>query len=280
MLGRANTHRAVRWLAVSAAALSAGAVLIAAQASQASQARPRALPQAASPTTHPAPPPVQPRSGQPFTPLQGDWEGTAGGFEASFDLVLDATRRAGAGTPQYGLQDLVVLRPLACPPSAAHHGEWFLTGRLPSALGRHGSLGLARFGLQGGFTGARSATLSTHYSLPGCRGTLTWHLHPAVRRTVADGTWVVHWAGGEHSRFRVQAGGRLATSIRLPRSIAACNGLSGTWDVFIGARGAAAISQGGVTLKLRFANGRASGTLAATGCSQGAARVTASRTSG
>jgi hypothetical protein len=265
MLGHANTHRALRCLVVGAATLGAGATLAVA---------------AGPPTTRPTPPTLQPRSGQPFAPVQGDWEGTAQGFTASFNLVLDTARRAGAGTPRYGLQDLVVLRPVACPPSAARYGESILTGRLPSALGPHGSLGLARFGLQGGFTGARSATLSGGYSLPGCRGTLTWHLHPAVRRTVADGTWVVHWAGGEHSTFHVQAGGRLATSIHLPRSIAACNGLSGRVDVFIGVRGGAAISQGGVTLKLRFTNRRAEGTLAAEGCSGGGARVTASRVSG
>jgi hypothetical protein len=277
MLRRANTHRALRWLAVAAAVVSAGGTLAVAGASQ---ARPRALAQAVEPTTRPVPPAVQPRSGQPFTPVQGDWEGSVGGFEASVNLVLDATRRTGAGTPQYGLQDLVMLRPLSCPPTATHYGESVLTGHLPSALGQHGSLGLARFGLQGSFTGARSATLTGGYSLPGCHGTLTWHLHPAVRHTVADGAWMVRWAGGEHSTFHVQAGGRLARSIRLPRSIAACNGLSGTVDVFIGARGAAALSRGGVTLKLRFANGRADGTLAARGCSPGSARVTASRTSG
>jgi hypothetical protein len=277
MLGRANTHRSLRWLAIAATAVSAGATLA---VTAASQARPRGLAQAAPPTTRPVPPPVQPRSGQPFRPVQGDWEGSTGGFPASFNLVLDATRRSRAGTPQYGLQDLVMLRPLSCPRSAAHHGESVLSGGRPSTLGQHGSLGLARFGLQGGFTGPRSATLTGRYSLPGCRGTLTWHLHPAVRRTVADGAWVIRWAGGEHSTFHVQAGGRLATSIRLPRSLAACNGLSGRVDLFIGIRGAAAISLGGVTLRLRFVNGRADGTLAATGCSPGAARVTASRTGG
>lgn len=274
MLGRANTHRALRWPAI-AAALSAGAVI----AASAAQAQPRTPAQAIPPTTRPTPPPMQPRHGQAFTPVQGDWEGTADGFSASFNLVLDATRRSAAGTPQYGLQDLVVLQPTACPVSAARYGESFMTGRRPSALGQHGSLGLARVGLQGSFTGARSATLSSGYSLRGCRGTLTWHLHPAVRPIVADGAWAVHWPGGEHSTFRVQAGGRLATSIRLPRSIAGCNGLSGTVDLFIGARGGAAVSQGGVALKLRFVNGRAAGTLTATGCSQGT-RVTASRTGG
>jgi hypothetical protein len=90
----------------------------------------------------------------------------------------------------------------------------------------------------------------------------------------------MQWAGGERSTFRVRANGRLATGIRLPRSIAGCNGLSGTVDVFIGVHGGAATGQAGVTLKLRFANEQAAGTLAATGCAGGAARVTASRTGG
>ncbi|MGZ4245051.1 MAG: hypothetical protein ACXVR1_07020 [Solirubrobacteraceae bacterium] len=284
MPGRAITHRASGPAAAVAGILTAAALLAVATGSQARPmaAAPRGglVSQAAPPAGRPSPPAVQPRSGHPFTPVQGDWEGTAGGFAASFNLVLDATRRQRAGVPQYGIQDLVMLRPLACPPSAARYRESVLGGRLPSTLGRYGSLGLARFGLQGGFTGARSATLSGGYALRGCHGTLTWHMHPAVRRTVADGTWTVHWAGGEHSTFRVRAGGRLATSIRLPRSVSACNGLSGTFDGFIGRRGASAISQGGVTLTLRFANEHAAGTLAATGCAGGAAPVTAARTGG
>ena len=129
-----------------------------------------------------------------------------------------------------------MLRPLACPPSALHYGESILDGRhsrRPSA--GTGALGLSAFGPQGAFTGARSATLSGGYALHGCHGAMTWRMRPAVRPTVADGTWTVRCADGEHSTFQVQAGGRLATSIRLPRSIGACNGLEGKLDVFLGA---------------------------------------------
>jgi hypothetical protein len=202
MLARAHTPR--RWRPAVAAgsfcAVAAGVTLAAASGSAA-----RSMEMA-----KPSPPTVQPRAGRPFTPLQGDWEGTANGFAASFALVLDATRRQAAGVPQYGIQDLVMLRPVTCPLSATHYGESILGGRRPSALGRYGALGLSRFGLQGAFTGTRSATLSGGYSLRGCHGTMTWHMHPAVRRTVADGTWTVHFADGEHSTFRVQASGRLA----------------------------------------------------------------------
>jgi hypothetical protein len=228
----------------------------------------------------PTPPAVQPTQGRSFIPVQGDWEGTANGFAASFNLILDAVQRQRAGVPEYGIQDLVMLRPLACPPEAAHYGESVLGGRLPSVLGDHGALGLSRFGLEGTLTGARSATLAAPYSLPSCHGTLTWHMHPAVRRTVANGTWTVHYADGEHATFLVRAGGRLATAIRLPHSISGCNGLEGSLDVFIGVRGGSAVTEAGVTLRLRFSNGTATGTLSAAGCTGGPSAVTANHSNG
>jgi hypothetical protein len=105
---------------------------------------------------------------------------------------------------------------------------------------------------------------------------LTWHLHPAVRRTVANGTWTVRYANGEHSAFHVRGGGRLATAIRLPRSIVSCNGLEGALDVFIGTQGGSTITQSGVTLRLRFSNASATGTLSVRGCQGGPLRLTAS----
>jgi hypothetical protein len=272
MPARADTPRRRRptVAALSVYAVAAGVTLATAAGSA---ARPVEM-------ARPSPPTVQPHGGGPFTPVQGDWEGTANGFAASFALVLDATRHQAAGVPQYGIQDLVMLQPLTCPPSPVHYSESILNGRLPSPLGPHGSLGLSRFGLQGALTGARSATLSGRYTRPGCHGTMTWHLHPAVRGTVADGTWTIHYADGEHSTFHVMGGGRLATSIQLPHSLVACNGLQGKLDVFIGARGGAAISEDGMTLKLGFANARATGSLAAQGCAGGPARVTALRTGG
>lgn len=277
---RAHIHRAISRAAAALAAVTGAAVVLTAIAAVAAAILPTASRARPIVLAKPSPPAVQPPSGRPFVPIQGDWEGTANGFAASFNLVLDPTRRPRAGAPAYGIQDLVLLRPTGCPPSAAHYGESMLRGRRPSALGRHGGLGLTRLGLRGAITGSRSATLSAGYSLHGCRGTITWHMHPAVRRTVADGSWTIHWPSGERSSFHVQANGRLATAIRLPRSIAACNGLSGTVDVFIGAHGGSAISHDGVTLKLRFGNEHASGTLAAAGCAGGAARVTAARTGG
>lgn len=262
---------------VAAGALLAGAASATARPARAGVAwsvTPRAK------LARPTPPAVQPEHGRSFIPVQGDWEGTADGFAASFNLIVDAVRQQRAGVPRYGIQDFVMLRPLACPPDPAHYGESILSGRLPSVLGDHGSLGLDRFGLAGALTGRRSATLAAGYSLPSCHGTLSWSMHPAVRRTVANGTWSVRYSDGEHSRFHVQAGGRLATSINLPHSIARCNGLMGTLDVFIGINGGSAITQSGVTLTLRFANGRAAGALSAPGCSGGPIRMTAVHSDG
>jgi hypothetical protein len=279
MLARRNRHRMSPVAALILVAAALAVAMASATSAQALRATASSTGVPAAQPAKPTPPAIQPTHGRPFIPIQGDWEGTAHGFAASFSLVLDAVHQQRAGVPQYGITDLIMLRPLACPPGPAHYGESILGGRLPSVLGDHGSLGLSRFGLQGVLEGERSATLQSRYALPSCHGMLTWRMHPAVRRTVANGTWTVHYAGGEHSTFHVRAGGRLAAAIRLPRAIAACNGLEGTLDVFIGTQGGSAITQSGVTLKLRFANGNAKGTLSARGC-KGPLRVTASHSGG
>jgi hypothetical protein len=277
MLARRNRHRTPSLAAVIGMAALAAATSSAAAAANAPAPSP---PVSAAQPARPTPPTIAPERGRPFVPVQGDWEGTANGFTASFNLVLDAVQRRRAGVPQYGIEDLVMLRPVACPPDPAHYRESIVAGRLPSALAGHGALGLSRFGLTGGLTGTRAATLQAPYSLPFCHGTLTWHLHPAVRRTVANGTWMLRYSGGQPTTFRVQAGGRLATAIRLPASIASCNGLSGTLDGFIGTQGRSSITQAGVSLRLRFADAKATGTLTAAGCKAGPLRVTASHTGG
>jgi hypothetical protein len=266
-------------LIVVAAALSAASTASAQPTRAPAASSPVSAAQPAKPAK-PTPPAIVPRDGRSFVPVQGDWEGTAGGFSASFNLVLDAVRRQRAGVPHYGIEDLVMLRPLACPANPVHYGESIVGGRLPAVLADHGALGLSRFGLGGGFTGTRTATLQARYSLPSCQGTLTWHMHPAVRRTVADGNWMVRYADGERSTFRVRAGGRLATAIRLPAAIATCNGLEGTLDGFIGTQGGSSITQSGVSLRLRFSNGNATGTLSARGCKGGPLRVTATHPGG
>jgi hypothetical protein len=225
---------------------------------------------------HSSRPAVRPRQGKPFVPVTGDWEGTADGFAASFELTLV---RQG-GTRRYGVQDLVLLTPQGCPPTPAHYRESLLTGHAPSPLARFGSLGLSRLGLQGSLGGPRSASLSAGYRLPGCHGTLAWHMRPATRTPVADGGWTAHFAGGESSRFQVQAGGRLATGVGLPRNLLACNGVQGAVDMFIGPSGLGRVSGSGVTLMLRFSGNRATGSISARGCPGGAHRVTATHAGG
>ena len=281
MLARRNRYR----MPSAAGVIVIAGALAAATASTTAASAPRVVRPAttpASPAVQPAmptPPAVVPHHGRPFIPVQGDWEGTAGGFAASFDLVLDMARQQSAGVPRYGIQDLVILRPRACPLDAVHYGESIISGRLPSALGNHGDLGLHRFGLGGALSGKRSATLESGYSLASCHGTLTWHMHPAVRRTVANGNWTLHYSSGERSTFHVQGGGRLASSIRLPSSIGGCNGLQGTVDLFIGTQGRASITQSGVGLALRFASAHATGTLTASGCPS-PLRLTATHSAG
>src|ERR1700729_2886223 len=107
-------------MSLPAAVIVMTAALTAAAASTAS-AQPTRAPASSSPVSaaqpaKPRPPAIVPRHGRSFVPVQGDWEGTADGFAASFNLVLDAVRPQRAGGPQYGIQDLVMLRPLACPP--------------------------------------------------------------------------------------------------------------------------------------------------------------------
>lgn len=280
MPARLMKHRPPSSAAIVIVVAVVGAVMASATSAQPLRAPASASRAPRMQLARPTPPAIVPTHGRSFIPVQGDWEGTANGFAASFSLVLDAVHQQRAGVPQYGIQDLVMLRPLACPPDPAHYSESILGGRLPSVLGNHGALGLSHFGLEGRFTGARSATLQGRFSLRGCHGVLTWHMHPAVRRTVANGSWTLHYAGGEHSTFRVRAGGRLATAIHLPESIASCNGLAGALDVFIGTQGRSATTQAGVTLKLRFSNGSATGTLSAAGCKGGPLRVTAHRGAG
>ena len=227
----------------------------------------------------PAGPAVAPRHGAPFVPAQGDWEGTVNGFAASFELTYDPAMPQRAGLPLYGVRNLVMLRPSACPASPTRYAESIVTGQVPVPLGRYGSLNLGRFRLGGGLTGADEATLIGSYGPGGCHGTLRWRMHPAGRRAVDDGTWTVRYSDGENDRFTVQVGGRLATGVSLPRSVAGCNGLEGSLDMFIGPQGNAAVSQSGVRLGLRFSGEQATGTVTAQGC-RGTIGLSATRAGG
>jgi hypothetical protein len=217
---------------------------------------------------------IHPRHGQPFTLALGDWEGTAGGFPASFSVVLH--RRAGV--PSYSIGDVVLLRPHSCPTASDSYSVTPIQPSRPTPVGGHGGLGLTHFALGGSFTATRSATLSARANDGSCSGTLTWHMHPRRRPPVTDGTWRLRFNDGESSTFRVLGGGRAAAPIRLPAALTRCNGVSGTVNLFIGASGLATISQPDLRVRMQFGRGRATGRVNAggSGCSGGPIRLTAS----
>ncbi len=228
----------------------------------------------------PALPVIQPLSGKSFIPTVGDWEGTADGFPASFELRYDPALRGQPGIPRYGLSQIVIFLPSACPVNASRYRETFIEGN-PDQLGAHGSLALAEFGISGRFGAAKAATMASRFALPACRGTLTWHMVPAARRRVDDGTWTARFTGGERERFTVEDGGRVAVGLALPRLLASCNGASGGVNLFIGASGVSRYSSAVVRLKLTFSGRAATGTLDSGdgGCHGGPIRFTASTAS-
>jgi hypothetical protein len=225
--------------------------------------------------THPmaqSAPPITPRPGRPFTPVQGDWDGTTRGLDASFELQYDPTAR------RYALTRLVVLRPAACPVDAARHSEFFLPAPARLALGISGSTRLAPAGLGVRLTGAQAATLTSAYRVGACAGTLSWRMRPVRRATVDDGTWSIRFGSGAPLRFDVGSGGRLARSVPLPPLPAGCAGLRGAVDLFIGPTGRASFSEDGVSLAMRFGPRSASGTFRIAGCAAATAPIRASAT--
>jgi hypothetical protein len=202
---------------------------------------------------------IRPPHGKPFAPAVGDWEGTAGGFPASFKLTNVPSFRVQLGLPPYGFSNLVTLNPDSCPARSGRYSEDALTSAHPSPVKRQGGFGLERFGFAGGLTGARRALLVRRFKVGGCSDRLTWHMHPAHRAPVRDGRWKVHYADGESGSFRVESGGRLAVHIVIPASLGKCGGPVGASDLFIGPRGQAAIHQAKLSLVMHFKRQTATG---------------------
>ena len=225
---------------------------------------------AASAPSPPSGPPIIPRQGAPFTPVQGDWEGTAHGFAASFELHYDVT------TGRYAVTRLVLFRPTTCPVDPVRHSEFFLPGPARVPFGRFGSLRFGGTGVGAALTGTRGATLTSTYRTGSCTGTLTWHMRPARRTVVDDGAWTVRYGQDAPVRFTVGSGGRLASGLPLPPVPAGCSGLRGALDLFIAGSGRASASQSGVTLALRFRGRTATGTFRLAGCAAGSMRIRAS----
>jgi hypothetical protein len=224
-------------------------------------------------------PTIQAHKGKPFVPVLGDWEGTVNGFPASFLLRHDTSLPKLAGRPQYGLTHIAVLRPNVCPASSAAYSEAVVDGQVSSQIGTWGSLGLSRFGIGGGFTGRRAATLSSHYKLKACSGQLTWNMHPASRRQVNAGAWSVKFSGGATGKVNVLAGGRLATAFKIPAALTSCNGLEGAVDAFIAPNGTAKISNSVLSLTIQFSRRTATGQLnsGGSGCAGGPIKFTATQ---
>jgi hypothetical protein len=203
--------------------------------------------------------PIISRDHKPFVPRVGDWEGTVNGYPASFELVYEPGYLA-FGRPPYGFQNLATIIPSSCPLAANRYSEAVIGEHEVTPLGPAGSFPLARDGLAGGIQGPRSATLSRMFDIGNgigahrCKGTMTWAMHPASRRTVQDGSWTLQFAGGETESFTVLSGGRLASGITFPAALRHCGGPFGDANLFIAPTGAASIRElgGQFALSLSF----------------------------
>ncbi len=227
------------------------------------------------PPSSSASPTITPRPGRSFAPTLGDWEGTAAGFPASFELSLAGVR----ATSGYALNHVVALRPDRCPTTPGRYSEAVIEAARGLPVSPKGALDLERFGFGGRLHAPRAATLTAGYRSSGaCSGKLVWHMHPVRRRSVDDGVWRLRFGDGETGRFHVLAGGRLVSSIRLPSALARCNGATGAIDLFIAASGLAQVSQPDVRAAIRFRRRTAIGTVdsGGRGCPGGPLHLTAS----
>jgi hypothetical protein len=194
-----------------------------------------------------------------FVPKVGDWEGTVGGYPASFELAFEPSYLA-FGLPPYGYQNLTTVVPDSCPTAPDRYSVGVIGEHDVTPLGVGGSFPLARDGITGAISGPSSAALSRRFDTsggsakPGCRGALTWAMHPAVRQPVDDGAWALRFAGGETQAFSVSGGGRLALGIVFPASLGRCGGPQGDVNLFIGPGGAASVKRphGALALRLGF----------------------------
>jgi hypothetical protein len=218
-------------------------------------------------------PPISAPGQGPFVPRVGDWEGTVGGYPASFELVYEPTYVAFGGPP-YGYEDLTTVDPDSCPLAANRYSVGVVGEDDVTPMGVGGSFPLAGEGITGGIVGSSSATLSSSFDTgtgtggAACRGTLMRAMHPATRRTVDDGAWTLRFADGESQTFTVSAGGRLAIGIDFPAALGRCGGPRGNVNLFIAAGGAASVRgpRGAYALRLSFTGvNRASGRITAAG---------------
>jgi hypothetical protein len=209
--------------------------------------------------------------GHRFVPVTGDWEGTADGYPASFELSY-----APFYSIPYGLNDLVRLAPTSCPAGVFPPASPVIDGGGLADLAPGGSLGAGQYDVHGGLTGARTATLWSKITYAGtvpasCVRRLTFRMHPARRTKVDDGTWAVRYTGGGAQKLSVTAGGRLASPLAIPPSTDMCypnyltppGELGDSLQLFIGPSAVATSQFGywGVTATIRFRQTTLSGQL-------------------
>jgi hypothetical protein len=212
-------------------------------------------------------PPIHAR-GHKFVPVTGDWEGSANGFPASFELTYEP-----GFSPPYALSDFVSVRPASCPVGANPNTAETLDGTAPASIGAGGSFELAKYDLYGGLTGTRTAKTWFNISYaapvpPSCPKRVTITLHPvAHRKPVDDGTWKLRFSDGEAVEFKLTGGGRLATA-GIPNEVARCYPMAlsppgGSFLLFIGADGIATGGWSGQNMSatLTFKQKSASGQL-------------------
>jgi hypothetical protein len=210
--------------------------------------------------------------GHRFVPVTGDWEGTADGYPASFELSY-----APFYSIPYGLNDLVRMAPTSCPAAVLPPASPVIDGGGLAALDPGGSLGAGQYNVHGGLTGARTATLWSKITYAGtgsasCVHRLTFRMHPARRTKVDDGTWAVGYTGAGAQKLSVTAGGRLASPLAVPPSTDVCYPnylappaeLGDSMQLFIGPSGLATSQFGywGITATVRFGRATLSGQLA------------------
>ena len=202
-----------------------------------------------------------------FVPVIGNWDGSADGFAASFELAYEPSYRFdGPLVVPYGFANLVLLNPGFDPDTCSDKGEPVsqeIIGENDfTPVYKGGSFHLSSERLRGGLVGARSAQLSTVISLPGCRPVrLTWRLRPVHRRVVRDGVWELRFSDGEHEKFTVVAGGRAVPEIGFPSGYP-CE--SGGVGLFLQANGRGTARADSTVVTLQFARNRATGEMAAT----------------
>jgi hypothetical protein len=212
-------------------------------------------------TAHPRRPAIRVH-GHRFVPVTGDWEGTADGYPASFELSY-----APFYSIPYGLNDLVRMAPADCPLGVFPPTSPVIDGGGLAELDPGGSLGAGQYNVHGGLTGARTATLWSKITYAGtapasCFRRLTFRMHPARRTKVDDGTWAVRSTGAGAQKLSVTAGGRLASPLFIPPSTDVCypnyltppGELKDALQLFVGPSGVARSQFGyyGVTVTIRF----------------------------